>query len=142
MLGIFYSWPTRGKIIEDSMTNQFGEMKFLDSFERTVFVLSIITLLFSLPELPLFENIDALKIYLDPTENVSEVFWNYLSILYIPFQNYPRLYNLAWSFHFYFFGMGFFLSCHFMDCLDILFQEGSQFWEYLLLFLLGHFQKF
>lgn len=110
MLGVFYSWPTRGKIIEDSMTNQFGEMKFLDSFERTVFVLSIFTLLFSLPELPLFENIDALKIYLDPAENVSEVVWNYLAVLYIPFQKYPRLYNLAWSFHFYFFGMGFFLA--------------------------------
>lgn len=110
MLGIFYSWPTRGKIIEDSMTNQFSEMKFLDSFEKTVFLLSIITLLFSLPELPLFENIDALKIYLDPRETVSDVFWNSLTLLYTPFQDYPRLYNLAWSFHFYFFGMGFFLA--------------------------------
>ncbi len=109
-LGIFYSWPTRGKIIEDSMSNQFGEMKFLDSFERTVFLLILITIFVSLPDLPLFENIDALKIYLDPSENVSEVWWSFLSVLYLPFEKYPRLYNLAWSFHFYFYGMGFFVA--------------------------------
>lgn len=109
-LGIFYSWPTRGKIIEESMSNQFGEMKFLDSFERTVFLLIIITLFVSLPDIPLFENIDALKIYLDPSEQVSEVLWNFLAILYLPFEKYPKLYNLAWSFHFYFYGMGFFVA--------------------------------
>lgn len=109
-LGFFYSWPTRGKIIEDSMTNQFGEMKFLDSFEKTVFVLTLITLFFSLPELPLFENIDALKLYLDPNERVSEMIWSFMTVVYTPFQKYPRLYNLSWSFHFYFFGMGFFLT--------------------------------
>jgi len=108
LLGIFYSWPTRGKIIEDSMTDQFGEMKFLDSFERTVFLLSLLTFLVSLPEIAMFENIDALKLYFDPNEKVSNLLWNYLSILYYPFSAYPKLYNLIWSFHFYFIGMGLF----------------------------------
>lgn len=108
--GLFYSWPTRGKIIEDSMTDQFGEMKFLDSFERTVFVLSVITFLVSLPELALFENIEALKLYFDPNEKVSHLIWNYLSILYHPFAAYPKLYNLIWSFHFYFISMGLFVT--------------------------------
>lgn len=110
LFGLFYSWPTRGKIIEDSMTDQFGEMKFLDSFERTVFVLSVITFLVSLPELALFENIEALKLYFDPNEKVSHLLWNYLSVLYHPFSAYPKLYNLIWSFHFYFISMGLFVT--------------------------------
>lgn len=107
-LGLFYSWPTRGKIIEESMTDQFGEMKFLDSFERTVFLLSALTFIVSLPEVAMFENIDALKLYFDPSEKVSTLLWNYLSVLYYPFAAYPKLYNLIWSFHFYFIGMGMF----------------------------------
>jgi hypothetical protein len=109
VLGLFYSWPTRGKIIEESMMGQFGEIKFLDSFERTILILSGFTFLISLPELPLFQNIDALKIYFDPQMEVSNFLWNYLSTLYVPFKNFPKLYNLIWSFHFYFIGMGTFL---------------------------------
>lgn len=109
VFGVFYSWPTRGKVIEDSMTNQFGEIKFLDSFEKTVFLLSALTFAISLPELPMFENIEALKIYFDPNEKVSGLMWSYLSVLYHPFIAYPKLYNLIWSFHFYFFGIGFYL---------------------------------
>ena len=109
VLGLFYSWPTRGKIIEESMMGQFGEIKFLDSFERTILILSGLTFLISLPELPLFQNIDALKIYFDPQMEVSNLLWNYLSTLYVPFKNFPKLYNLIWSFHFYFIGMGTFL---------------------------------
>lgn len=109
VLGVFYSWPTRGKIIEETMMGQFGEMRYLDSFEKTVFVLSTITFLISLPELPLFQNIDALKLYFDPSLNVSPMFWNFLTIIYHPFSDYSMLYNLIWSFHFYFIGLGVFL---------------------------------
>jgi hypothetical protein len=109
LIGIFYSWPTRGKIIEESMMSQFGEVRFLDSFEKTILLLSTLTFLISIPELPMFENIDALKLYFDPHGNVSGVLWNYLSVLYYPFSSYPKLYNLIWSFHFYFIGLGVFL---------------------------------
>jgi hypothetical protein len=108
-LGLFYSWPTRGKIIEESMTNQFNEIKFLDSFEKTVFLLSCLTFIISLPELPMFENTEALKLFFDPNQKLSGTFWNFLSVVYLPFVSYPKLYNLIWSLHFYFFGMGFFL---------------------------------
>ena len=108
-LGLFYSWPTRGKIIEETMMGQFGEIKFLDSFEKTILILSSLTFFISLPELPLFQNIEALKIYFDPQMEVSNVYWNYLSTLYVPFIKFPKLYNLIWSFHFYFVGMGTFL---------------------------------
>ena len=109
IVGIFYSWPTRGKIIEESMMSQFGEMRFLDSFEKTILLLSGLTFLISIPELPMFENIDALKLYFDPQESVSGMLWNYLAVLYYPFSSYPKLYNLIWSFHFYFIGLGVFL---------------------------------
>ena len=91
ILGIFYSWPTRGKIIEDSMTNQFGELKFLDSFEKTIFLLLIMTFFISVPELPMFENIDALKLFLDPSEHLSGLIWNFMAVLYLPFKSYPKL---------------------------------------------------
>ena len=108
-LGIFYSWPTRGKIIEETMVSQFSEIRFLDSFEKTILSLSIITFLITLPDFPLFENVEALKLYLDPNEKVSFFVWNYLSVLYYPFKEVPMLYNLVWNFHFYFIGIGSFL---------------------------------
>jgi hypothetical protein len=43
-LGLFYSWPTRGKIIQESVSSSFGEFKFLDGFEKTL--LSLILLMF------------------------------------------------------------------------------------------------
>lgn len=110
LLGLFYSWPTRGKIIEDSMTNQFGEMRFLDSFEKTIFLLTVMTFFISVPEIALFENIDALKLYLDPNESVNEMLWSYFSVLYLPMMSYPKLFNLAWSFHLYFGFLGLFLG--------------------------------
>ncbi len=109
IVGIFYSWPTRGKIIEETMVGQFGEIKFLDSFEKTVLTLSLLTFVISLPEIPLFQNIEALKLYFDSNEQVSVLFWNFLTVLYSPFSQYPKLYNLIWSFHFYFIGLGIFL---------------------------------
>lgn len=111
LVGLFYSWPTRGKIIEESMAGQFGEFRFLDNFERTVVFMILCLFLVSLPELPLFQNIEALKLYLDPGENIHNLIWNFLSINYIPFNKYPTLFNFAWSFHFYFYGLGIFLLC-------------------------------
>ncbi|MEE2670642.1 MAG: hypothetical protein VYA54_02970 [Bdellovibrionota bacterium] len=109
VLGIFYSWPTRGKIIEETMVSQFSEIRYLDSFEKTILSLSTITFLITLPDFPLFENVDALKLYLDGSENVSFFLWNYLSVLYYPFKEFPKLFNLVWNFHFYFIGIGTFL---------------------------------
>jgi hypothetical protein len=109
IMGLFYSWPTRGKIIEESMAGQFGEYKFLDSFERTVLFLTILMFVCSLPEISLFQNIDALKLYFDPAEKIHFSIWNFLKINYLPFDNYAKLYNLAWSYHLYFYGLGIFL---------------------------------
>ena len=108
-VGLFYSWPTRGKIIEESMTGQFGEYKFLDSFERTVLVTATIMFFVSVPQIPLFQNIDALKIYLDAGENIHFFIWNFLNINYVPFASNAKLFNLAWNFHFYFLGLGTYL---------------------------------
>ena len=108
-LGLFYSWPTRGKIIEESMSDQFSELRFLDSFEKMVLYMSVTMFIVSLPEIPLFQNIDALKLYFDPKELIHFQQWNFLTINYLPFQNYSKLFNLAWSYHFYFYGLSFYL---------------------------------
>lgn len=109
LVGLFYSWPTRGKIIEESMAGQFGEFRFLDNFERTVVFMILALFLVSLPELPLFQNIEALKLYLDPQERVHNLIWNFLSVNYTPFNSYSKLFNFSWSLHFYFYGLGIFL---------------------------------
>ncbi len=108
-LGLFYSWPTRGKIIEEGVASQLEEFKFLDSFERTVTIMSVVMFFVSIPEIIKFDNIEALKLYFDPSESYHPQFWNFLKINYLPFLEYPKFYSLSWSLHFYFVGIGFYL---------------------------------
>jgi hypothetical protein len=108
-LGLFYSWPTRGKIIQESVSSNFGEFKFLDGFEKTLLSLILLMYFFSLPDLPPLVNIEMLKLYYDPMEKMGNSFFNFLIVNYYPFKNYPGLIRLAWSLHFYVVGMGFFL---------------------------------
>jgi len=95
IMGIFYSWPTRGKIIEESISQQFREFKFLDSFERNVLTLVVVYFLVSIPELPIFESIEALKLYLDPIGRIHPSLWNYYTVLFLPFKKYPSLLSLS-----------------------------------------------
>ncbi len=101
ILGLFYSWPTRGKIIQESMTGQFAEFRFLDSFERTILFLTLLFFVISIPELPLFHSTSALKLYYDPHEFIHQQFWNFLDVNYFPFRKYPRLIQVSWWIHFY-----------------------------------------
>jgi hypothetical protein len=109
VLGLFYSWPTRGKIIQESVTSNFGEFKFLDRFEKTLVALILLLFVFSVPELPPQVNVDMLKLYFDPLEKIGNPLWNFLIVNYYPFKSYPGLFRLAWSLHFYIVGMGLFL---------------------------------
>jgi hypothetical protein len=109
VLGLFYSWPTRGKIIQESVTSNFTEFRYLDSFEKTLVCLVLVMFVVSIPELPKLTNQEALKLYFDPAERFSSVFWDFMSISYLPFHRYPSLQRIAWSMHFYAVGTGFFL---------------------------------
>ena len=109
VLGLFYSWPTRGKIIQESVSSNFGEFRFLDNFEKTLVGLILLMFVFSLPDLPPLVNIEMLKLYFDPLEKIGNPMWNFLLINYYPFKGYPELFRLAWSLHFYIVGMGMFL---------------------------------
>jgi hypothetical protein len=71
VLGLYYSWPTRGKIIRESVTTQFGEIIFLDSFEKTLFGLILVFFVISIPEIPALTQLESLKLYLDPYEKLS-----------------------------------------------------------------------
>ena len=109
ILGLFYSWPTRGKIIQESVTSNFSEFKYLDSFEKTLLGISSLLFIFSLPEMPNLHGPASLKLFLDPLEKVSPVFWNFLKVNYYPFYKYPNLFKVSWCMHFYLVGMGFFI---------------------------------
>ena len=109
LLGIFYSWPTRGKIIRESVSTNFNEFRYLDSFEKTLVALAFIIYFFSVPEISTFTNIEALKLFLDPLEKINPLFWNFLTINYYPFKKYPLLFKIAWTIHFYLVGTGLFL---------------------------------
>jgi hypothetical protein len=116
VLGVFYSWPTRGKIIQESVSGQFGEFRYLDRFEKTILGLSVIIFLVSFPEVTVFDNIDSLKLYFDPLLKFSPQFWNFLSLNYFPFKKYPMIFKIAWVTHFYAIGIGMFLLLFYALC--------------------------
>ncbi len=110
VLGFYYSWPTRGKIIQESVTTNFGEFRYLDAFEKTVLFLVLGFIVISIPEFPQFLDQGTLKLFFDPMEHISRYYWNFLKINYYPFKNYPTLFRLAWCTHFYLINIGLFLS--------------------------------
>lgn len=109
ILGLYYSWPTRGKIIKESVSTQFGEFAFLDSFEKTLLALITFIFLISVPEIPGILRLESLMLYFDPYEKLSPQLWNFLSITYFPFAKYPTIFKLSWCIHFYFVGLGLFV---------------------------------
>ncbi len=109
LLGFFYSWPTRGKIIRESVSTNFSEFKYLDRFEKTLVGLIFILFVVSVPELPKINFEEALKFFFDESGQTHTHLWHFLRINYYPFYRYPDLFKLAWSMHFYFVDIGFFL---------------------------------
>lgn len=108
-IGLFYSWPTRGKIINESASTQFSEYRYLDSFEKSVLFISLLMFIFTLPEIPKFQNTETLKLFMDPHENVNVIFWNYLNILFIPFRKINKLFYLSWYVYIYVVLLGLYL---------------------------------
>lgn len=108
-LGLFYSWPTRGKIIQETVSTELTEFKFLDSFEQTILALIILLFFISFPGIPTLDSVEALKLYFDRVDKFAPQFWNFLYINYYPFHRYPDLLRISWCVHFYFVGIGFFL---------------------------------
>ncbi len=106
VLGLFYSWPTRGKIIEESMTSHLGEFRYLDSFEKTLIFITLLSFIVSLPVFPQLDNVEALKLFFDPGERLHPYFWSFMTMIYFPFKKFPSLTRIAWSLHFYLVGTG------------------------------------
>ncbi len=109
LLGLFYSWPTRGKIIQESVTTNFSEIKYLDSFEKTLLLLSLLIFIISFPNIPNLTDKEALMLFFDPEDNFSFQYWNFLTVNYYPFYKYPMLFKLSWVMHFYIIGSGLFI---------------------------------
>lgn len=108
-LGLFYSWPTRGKIIEESVSTQFTEYRYLDAFEKTVLIVTLGVFLCSMPSFPFLSNLETFKLIVDPEEKMNTQLWNYLSMNFFPFRRFPHLVNLGWSMHFFYIGMSLYL---------------------------------
>lgn len=102
VLGLFYSWPTRGKIIKESVSTQFSEYKYLDAFEKTVLFLTIAMFLTSMPSFPFLSNLETFKLIVDPDEKMNSQLWSYLQMNFFPFKRFPHLVNMGWSMHLYF----------------------------------------
>ena len=102
IVGLFYSWPTRGKIIQESVTSQFTEYKYLDAFEKTVLFLTIAMFFASMPSFPFLNNLETFKLIVDPEEKMNGQLWSYLHMNFFPFRRFPHLMNLGWNMHFYF----------------------------------------
>jgi hypothetical protein len=102
ILGLFYSWPTRGKIIEESVSTQFTEYKYLDAFEKTVLFLTLAMFFVSMPSFPFLNNLETYKLIVDPDEKMNNQLWNYLQMYFYPFRRFPHLVNLGWSMHLFF----------------------------------------
>jgi hypothetical protein len=109
LLGLFYSWPTRGKIIEESVSTQFTEYRYLDSFEKTVLFLSIAMFFVSMPSFPFLSNLETFKLVIDPDEKINGQLWSYLGMIFYPFKRFPHLVNLGWSMYLYFVSFIFYL---------------------------------
>ena len=109
IVGLFYSWPTRGKIIEESVSTQFTEYKYLDSFEKTVLFLSIAMFVVSMPSFPFMSNLETFKLLVDPDEKMNGQLWSYLYMNFFPFRRFPHLINLGWSMHLYFINFSLYL---------------------------------
>jgi hypothetical protein len=102
VVGLFYSWPTRGKIIQESVSTQFTEYKYLDAFEKTVLFLTIAMFITSMPSFPFVSNLETFKLIVDPDEKMNGQLWTYLNMNFYPFRRFPHLMSLGWSMHFYF----------------------------------------
>lgn len=109
VIGFFYSWPTRGKIIEESFSTQFTEYRYLDSFEKTVLFLSLAIFVTSMPSFAFLNNLETFKLLVDPEEKINGQLWSYLHMNFYPFRRFPHLVNLGWNMHFYFVSFGLYL---------------------------------
>ncbi|HXH31713.1 MAG TPA: hypothetical protein VNJ01_12940 [Bacteriovoracaceae bacterium] len=109
IVGLFYSWPTRGKIIEESVLTQFTEYKYLDAFEKVVLFLTLAMFFTSLPNFPFLSNLETFKLIVDPEEKMNVQFWSYLHMNFYPFRKFPHLVNLGWNMHLYFISFSLYL---------------------------------
>jgi hypothetical protein len=108
-MGLFYSWPTRGKIIQEGISTDLHEFRFLDGFEKTILVLLVSTCLLSIPSLPKFESLETLRLFLDPTERMSDFYFNFIGHILFPFTKFSSLHFYGWSVYLYLVSTTFFL---------------------------------
>ncbi len=106
LFGLFYSWPTRGKIVEEGPTRHFAEFRYLDPFEKLVLLLTLLMVFLSLPQLDTISLLHASKQTLLKNPHVTLSMWNYLRWLFSPFWHRPEQFTLMVVFFFYFWGIG------------------------------------
>jgi len=101
IMGVFYSWPTRGKIIQEGIASDLHEFRFLDGFEKTILVLLVSTCILSIPSVPRFESLETLRLFLDSKERMSDFYFNFIGHVLFPFNKFSSLYFYGWSVYLY-----------------------------------------
>jgi hypothetical protein len=102
VLGLFYSWPTRGKIVEESLSSELTEFKYLDSFEKTVLGMILLMFLVSIPKVEVGTFWDT---------DFHMILSQFFLVNYYPFGENLWVRDIALFLHIYIFGAGIFLLC-------------------------------
>lgn len=98
------------KSIAYSLQKNLIDLKFLDSFEKTILFLSVMFFLLSFPELRVIpKNIEQLHQILDSKSTIADSVFKSVQILYnMPFGNFSQFYWIYFA-HFYIIEYGLFL---------------------------------
>ncbi len=107
MAALFFSYPTKRRIIDRKISFEFSELKFMDGFEKVIFGITLIIFLVSVPSFPVFHGTDAIKVYLDPGELVHDQLWAFYDLILFHGKEISSSNNLSYFYFTYllFFGL-------------------------------------
>ncbi len=81
LVTLTFSWPTKRKIIDQRISFEFSELKFMDGFEKILLFLVFSLILISIPVFPEFYGTDAIKTFLDSKEVIHEQLWSFYDMV-------------------------------------------------------------
>jgi len=109
LIGLFYSWPTRGKIIQESISSNMSEFRYLDVFEKTILSTTLILFFISISFIPPLQTAEGLKIFYSTGQSISPLFWDFVRMTLIPFKNHSHLSTYAYFSFMHYLSLGMYL---------------------------------
>lgn len=109
LAALFFSYPTKRRIIDRKISFEFSELKFMDGFEKVIFGIIIIVFLVSVPNFPIFHGTDAIKVYLDPGELIHDQLWAFYDLILFHGKEITGSNNFSYFYFTYLLFFGFFV---------------------------------